>query len=179
MVSSNRLRDSPGTHFQKKFFLICSWKMCHARRIQASWRAHRCRVLLSKSRALPDDLWSHICTYIREQDAESRLQRYILRLISLRVLRMRFSTPRVAQQSFPSTSRMVRAYLHELPRRTVCHMSACAIRIIESRHRPRTDSALHCANVFLEYVADHRDCKARRVRIRGCARNIELVSKRV
>ena len=130
--------------------------MHHVRCIQAFWRAHRCRVLLARCRALPDDLWSHICTYIREQDAESRLQRCILRLITVRVIRIRFSPARIAREMFPSTSHMVRAHLHSLSPQTLLHMRACAIRILETRHRPFTDKALHCANILLEDMFESR-----------------------
>lgn len=121
-------------------------------RIQATWRAHRCRSLLDRARSLPNDMWLHICMYLKEQDAQSRMHRTRVHLVSLRVLRMRFSPPRVARQMFPSTSRMVRAYMFELSRRTIIHMRACALHVLGARNDNRLSQqkALVCANIFLE-----------------------------
>ena len=119
-------------------------------RIQGCWRGHRCRRLLARAQTLPCDLWRHVRMYLREEDHESRVKRCVARIISVRVLRMRFSPARAARAAFPSTSRLVRLYRHILPADVLHHAIACAIRILETRsHFPR-DKALVCANVLLE-----------------------------
>lgn len=120
-------------------------------RIQATWRAHRCRILLERARSLPSDVWLHICMYLKGQDSQTRMHRSIVHLVSLRVLRMRFSPPRLAREMFPSTSRMVRAYMFALSRRTILHMRAFALHVLECRHGYYSQQrALVCANIFLE-----------------------------
>lgn len=108
-------------------------------RVQAAFRGRRCRRLLTRARALPCDMWEHVLLFLRDQDVEGLRRRAVRRFLELRVLRMRFGPPRVAQREFPRVARLVRTHAALLSPRTLAHARACALRILVARPagRPR------------------------------------------
>lgn len=116
-------------------------------RIQALWRGFRMRRLLTRAQGMPNDVWSHIKSYMKGCDLESRRKRCVLRIITIRVLRIKYSTPSVTEKLFPNTSRLVRAHFHTLPPRISKQMLQIALRVLKSNPNSKMNA---CANIFLE-----------------------------
>ena len=128
--------------------------------IAAVWKGFLCRRRLSRARALPSDLWTHVRHFLREEDPESRVMRAIRRIVSVKILRVLFAPPPRLRSDFPLAARLARKYARLLTPHTLRATEEAALRLLvafTSRGYPKpveqSRRALACANVFLEWSA--------------------------
>ena len=126
----------------------------HAVLMQSTYRGHRCRSLLSKSMALPDDVWGLILEFIQGRDAQSRREIRLSVLVGLRIVRAKHMPDYGARtRAFSDMTRLARKYKEILTPRARYDAFSLAKDVIFYDNRRASFKSNLMANALLEDYA--------------------------